>query len=184
MNIQEEKAYIYEMMKEVTQERRRLTDIYYGLKERLDFLFLQEQKGLNDLSLKGYTDLYTQTQKEIAATNIQREATYAIKQLELPIEKKEEILPKIEVEKEKEIIGIENRKRKGKLNIDKVTMLIVKVLKEHGAPMKKESLYEKVQGLSDLEITKQNFSNNLLRKAIDKNNKIENIMKGFYQYRG
>lgn len=182
MDIQKEKTYIYEMMKEITQERRRLTDIYYGLKERLDFLFQQEQKGLETLSLKGYTDLFNQIQKEIAVTNIQREANHVIKQMETPLEENKSIIPKQEIEKEKDIV-YKKEKRTGLLNIDKATNLIAIALKDVGSPITLQNLYERVNALSEIEITKKNFQNNIIRRAMIKNNKIENPTKGFYQYR-
>ena len=119
MNIQDEKEYLYNMMKEITQERRKLTDIYFGLKERLDFLHIQEQKGLNELSLKGYADLHNQTQKEIAVTNIKRETEYLVGKIEssnIIEEKEKSIIPHKEIEEEKAKV----RRRKGKISGDKI----------------------------------------------------------------
>src|SRR6185312_8332177 len=133
MNIQDEKEYLYNMMKEITQERRKLTDIYFGLKERLDFLHIQEQKGLNELSLKGYADLHNQTQKEIAVTNIKRETEYLVGKIEssnIIEEKEKSIIPHKEIEEEKAKV----RRRKGKISGDKIISTIATVLKEEGMP--------------------------------------------------
>ena len=53
MNIAQEKQYVYDMMREITIERRQLTDIYFQLKKRLEELDeLDKTKALNKLMTK------------------------------------------------------------------------------------------------------------------------------------
>lgn len=187
MNIQEEKKFIYEMMKDITNERRKLTDIYYGLKERLDFLHIQEQKGLEDLSLSGYTNLFNETQKQIAVTNIKREADFLVEKISNNnIEESGKIEETQSIIREKEIIKDNETKKKSRyLNTDKVISNIVMVLKDAGQPLKIKELYNRlVIVMPDEKIDYKNFQNNIIKRAKERNNKIEMPMRGFYQYRG
>lgn len=194
MNIDEEKTYIYSMMREITEERRRLTDIYYSLKNRLDSLHQLEQMGLEKLSIKGYIDLYNQyskNQNQIAIANIERETKHVINELSKnnlnnPEQEKEEqdlvkevIIPKSEIEIEKDK---EPRKR-SHLNLDKVTDVIISVLKEAGVPMPMQALYEKVCEKLNRDINPHNFRANIMPRAMQKNNKIQRVMRGYYQYK-
>lgn len=191
VNINEEKAYIYTMMKEITEERRRLTDIYYSLKKRLDTLYQLEQRGLENLSIKGYVDLcneYNQRQNEIAISNIKRETKHIISELKnakfnnSEDEKEEqntEAIPKHEIEKEKD----KEPKRKSYLNVDKVIDCIVSVLKEAGTPMATKALHQKVCEQLGRDIKSHNFRANIMPKAMQRNDKIQRVTRGYYQYK-
>lgn len=76
MNIREEKRYIYAMMESVTAERRKLGDEYHELRKRLDKLDELEMKGLGDLSVEGYLDLFKKREMQLAASNIKRELEF------------------------------------------------------------------------------------------------------------
>lgn len=80
MNISEEKNYLYGMMKDITDERRRLSEMYMSLKTRLDQLNTLEEKGVTELSTKGFFDMFNDRETTIQITNVQREAQSAIKQ--------------------------------------------------------------------------------------------------------
>lgn len=183
MNIQEEKLFIYSMMKDITEERRKLTDIYYGLKERLDFLHNTEQNGLEDLTIQGYVDLYTQNQKEAIINNLKREVDHQIEKIEnhhIIEESEKSIIPKEETETQKSNL----RKRSGHLSHEKIAGAIIKALKDSGHPIKVSDLLDKVNNILEYSISKANFQNNILPRCIKNNKKIERPMKGFYQYRG
>ena len=77
MDINEEKAHVYALMRDIAAERRMLTDTYYALQERLHKLNELEEIGLPTLKLKGYADLFNETNKRLAASNIAREETAA-----------------------------------------------------------------------------------------------------------
>lgn len=191
MNINEEKAHIYSMLQDITAERRKLTDLYFGMKERLDELHKLEQRGLTDLSLKGYVDLYNQHQKrsvEQQVSNIEREAKHVvhkIKEEAKPVEK-ELPVPRAVIEEAKALESQSIVRKRGKrseyLNIDKVMGNIVFVLKESGKPMANLEVYEKVNAMMDGQIGKQNFKNNILPRTIKKHNKIKKPERGYVQY--
>lgn len=181
MNITQEKEYLYSMMKEITQERRRLTDMYYGLKERLDFLHQQEQKGLEELSLKGYTDLHNQIQKEIAVTNIKRESDFLVEKIEsYNIEEIEKpIIPQEIIEEEKRVV----KRRKGKVSKEKIASIMVEVLKEEGIPLKLQNLMEKMIEKLETDFSKSSFQNKVIPYVMEKYSRIEKVGRGYYQYR-
>lgn len=179
MNIGEEKAHIYHLMSEITSERRKLTEMYYDLKARLDELNKLEIRGLDDLSLKGYVDLYNNREKELKVANIKREMGSILKKVEeKPVIKEDIIIPKKEIEKEKDKL----KKRSSQINLDKVIGLITTVLKETGTPMNVKAIYKQVINKSDMDIKLPNFRNNILPRACQRNKKIQKAMRGYYQY--
>jgi predicted RND superfamily exporter protein len=178
MNIQEEKVFIYKMMRDITAERRKLTDTFYDLKKRLDELTSLEEQGLENLSIKGYTDLYNQKNKEYAEANIQREASKALEKINsLYNKKEEEIIPSQVIQQEK----TKDRKRKGRLSPEKFNSAIIETLKEAGNPIKCQKLYDNV-----MERLERNFNytyfKNKLRELEKENEKITKPIKGYYQY--
>lgn len=78
MKIAEEKVFIYKMMGDITEERRKLTDQYFSLKERLDTLHKLEEKGLGELSTKGFIDLFNDRETQQTIQNMNREVEYHI----------------------------------------------------------------------------------------------------------
>lgn len=287
MNINEEKAFVYSMMKEVTEERRRLTDIYYDLKKRLDDLDRLEHRGVDELSLQGMIDLHNAKTTALAVANIQRESMRAIERVQekvtpesimanlanlqeqlvkvtqqseqtqlsqqkqqvqpmqnvskdLPqpknyfnplanlttvpritpkiepqkevkqevliekIQREQEraiekvkndvkpiddaIIPKAEIIKEKErAIDKDKAKRKGKktstVNFEKVSSIIMSILKEAGQPVSSKDLYLETNRRYDFEIDQKNFSNNIMFRMAKDNPKIDRAMRGYYQYK-
>jgi hypothetical protein len=184
MNIAEEKVYIYSMMRDITEERRDLTKIYFELKSRLDELNRLELRGLEDLSVKGYVDLNKSRNTETAIINIQREASHAINKVQQeanPEPEEKTVIPKLEIEREKDEIAKKSRKSTG-LPLEKVAGFIAHVLKEHGVPMSVKDLYEEVNERAENQITRNNFRNNMLPRAAKLNSKINNVSRGFYQY--
>lgn len=178
MNISEEKEHLYSMMREITEERRKLTEIYFSLKQRLDSLNGLEIRGLEDLSIKGYVDLFNSREKNQTITNIEREMS-AIKNEAEKKEKEEEYkIPKKEIEIEKDRYA----KKSAYLNLDKVIGLISHVLKNSDVPMSLKNLHHSVQEVSDVEIKINNFRNNILPRACQKNKNIQRVSRGFYQY--
>jgi len=68
------------MMKDITEERRKLSDQYFSLKERLDDLIKLEQRGIEQLSTKGFFDLFNDRETNIQITNVNREVNHATAQ--------------------------------------------------------------------------------------------------------
>jgi hypothetical protein len=181
MNINQEKEHLYSMMKDITDERRRLTDIYWDLKKRLDFLNSLEERGIEELSLDGYIDLHNKINKEMAVENIKRESSYIIEEIKNPKKEKNKVEKEVEIQKDNIA-----KKRKGRgnyINRDKVISTLSSILKEEGKPIKVKELYSKVNAVMDIDIKYSNFQNNIIPQAVEKNSKIERVTKGYYQYR-
>lgn len=186
MNISEEKTYLYEMMRNVTEERRELTKIYYELKSRLDDLIMLETRGLEETPIKGIVDLHNARDVQRVASNLRRETENTIGRIEreaeikgTPLEKT--VIPKVEIDIEKEKEAKKTRKNSG-LTIDKAAGIIAHTLKEYGAPIKAKELYELVNAQLEVPITRSNFSNNVLPRSSKVNKRINNVSRGFWQY--
>jgi hypothetical protein len=185
VNITEEKKYLFEMMKDITAERRSLTELYFGLKERLDELNKLEQRGLEDLSIKGYVDLYNKTNAEVMTTNLKRESEHLIKKIEKDNNIEES---RLQVKIKEEIKEEDNKKpvrrgKAGKSSNERYHSAILEVLKEGGKPLSINELLSKVNEMLDDNIKKSHFSTNLIPNAMKKYNKIDRPMRGFYQYK-
>lgn len=207
MDTLEEKKYIYDMMRDITSERRELTKIYYELKSRLDDLILLETKGLDKTSVKGIVDLHNSRELQQIATNIEREAMGVIRKTEAEgvlntspdsyVDISNEVVsPSAENDHQKEEVKklqadsyVEEEPKKvrlynrsGTASLDKVASIIAHTLKEHGAPMKSKDLYGIVNDRLDTPIKRANFSNNMLPRASKLNPKINNVSHGYWQY--
>lgn len=186
MNTAEEKVYLYEMMKNITEERRELTKIYYELKSRLDHLIMLETRGLENTAIKGVVDLHNQRDLNRMKTNIEREAVHAIRKIEEEIENKtvsleENMVTEEKIEEEKEKDAKKNKRGRG-LSVDKAAGVIAHVLKEQGTPIKTKDLFELVNAQLEVPIAKKNFSNNVLPRSAKINKRINNVSRGFWQY--
>lgn len=194
MNIDEEKEHVYTLMKEITVERRKLTEMYFSLKERLDDLSKLEQRGLTEMSLQGYVDLHNKMQKdysESAIKNIERESQYSIRRIERDNREREaEEKRKEEPKFKKEIQEEKNERRasvlKGKKNvsIERIASIVSSILRENGAPMSASDLHEELNNRIEQNITRKNFNSNIMYR-INKmgNTRIERPTRGYYQYR-
>lgn len=179
MNVSEEKFYIYQMLRDITKERRQLVDMYYDLKKRLDFLNSLEERGIEDLSLTGYVDLYNQTQKETAVTNIQREADYIVNKIKNEIEENEaaneSIIPKEEIQR-----AIEKENKNKRISREKLNSTITTILKDAGAPIKLTELLKRINFVLNTNLKGAYLSNKVLPELIEKS-KINKPMRGYYQ---
>jgi hypothetical protein len=183
MNIDEEKEYIYSLMREITSERRKLTDIYYDLKKRLDELNSLEVRGLNELSVSGYIDLINKRDNNVVANNLRRELESVTKE---PAPAKEEsIIPKNKIDDLKEADRRKSRRNfKKKLNTDKVYSEMCIVLKEAGIPLKVDEIRIRLEKRLEQELSPTNFRNNLLQRILKKTDtRVERASFGYYQYR-
>lgn len=182
MNITEEKRYIFEMMKDITAERRNLTEQYYGLKERLDELNKLEQRGLEDLSIKGYVDLYNKTNAEVMTTNLKRETEHQIKKIQNDNNIEES---RLQVKIKEDIQEEDNKRpiRKGKnMPRERVISAIIEVLKESGTPLSVDDLLLKVNEKLEMNMKKQ-YLQNIITIAVKKYDRINRPTRGYYQYK-
>lgn len=203
MNINEEKEHLYNMMRDITSERRQLTDMYFGLKERLDDLNKLEQRGLKDLSVKGYIDLYNKEEPELVAKNLQREMNHlAHKIMAEPRQEEEEnsIIPKsviseqrfadsnkiIKTKKTKEVKEPKESKLKIKskktIPYEKISDAVIEILKEKGTPVKMSDLFILLNVKFDGAIHKGNFQTNVIPRMMEDDSNLEKPYRGFYQY--
>lgn len=182
MNIREEKEYCYQMMREISQERRKLTEMYYGLKERLDNLDKLEQRGLDDLDIKGYVDLYNERNKDIIVSNVKRETDSIIQNLEKDIKKENAS----KAEKENDFIEEKKPvKRKGsftRVSTERSFSAIVEVLKEQGVPCDFKTLQKLAEEKMGVSVNQHNFRYAIIPKLMEENKKVTRPTKGFLQY--
>lgn len=185
MNIGEEKEHIYSIMREITAERRELTEIYYNLKKRLDELTRLEERGLDTLSLKGYADLHNKMSRETSIANIKRESNKAVKIIEEESRVDEDVHSnrenlKKQIQKDKS----ESKPKRVSISFERMVSMVTNVLKEHGAPMKLDDLYNVINEKTNGAVGKKNFSNNIMYRMVNSSdNKIERAGRGYYQYR-
>jgi hypothetical protein len=186
MNLEEEKAVIYSMMQDITQERRKLTDMYLDLQARANEINRLQALGLDEVGVATHIKAHNTMQVKQIKENIERESSNAITRLQNNlniIEKPKEVeqksvIPKIEIEREKDKLP----KKASQLSIDKLAGGIASVLKSYGSPMSVKDLHEKLQAELDIEITTNNFRNNVLPRSCKKNSNIQRAMRGYYQY--
>ena len=205
MKICEEKEHIYRLMREIVEERRILSEQYFSLKERLDELNKLESKGIEDLSVNGYVDLFNKMSKQTEINNIEREAEHAIKQIEMVLDHKKKeankeeersIIPqneilmakeldnrnKIKVHKEENVEDI-GRAKKKRISTQAYRDEIVSILQETGRPMKANEIREKLEKRFDMNISAQSFGTNIMYRVKKADKKIESASFGYYQYR-
>lgn len=178
MKFAEEKEYLYNIMLNSSEERKRLTEIYWDAKKRIDEINKMEETGLAELSTKGYFDYHNKKTKEMIVENIDREMNIAKQRIEKEYEKKNEIVPEEEIIKEKH----KEPKKRSTVDLDKVSVLVADVLREVGRPMSIKEIHEMVAERSEYNITIENFRTNILRKSAEKNKRITKAMRGYYQY--
>jgi hypothetical protein len=211
MNISEEKQFIYDMMRDVSKERRQLTDIYFGLKQRLDDLNKLEMRGLEDLSIKGYADLFNDHNRRTSVDNIRRETEHLVNNINREAEvfsnpQPSQSIPQHEISEQRyrdsstsittKPSKPKNVKRSGKTKVNqhnpqnkirmkKIRKLVPEILKEEGIPMDARSVWEKLQtkdiDLGDLDIN--TFRGNNFYRVTRENENIEKVSTGFYQYK-
>ena len=197
MIISDEKKHLYSLMDDITKERRKLTEIYYGLKDRLDELNKLETKGLNELSLDGYIDLHNQRNREAMVNNISREYKSVVDKIKKEgeeVEEREETIPRHEIaesiardNRNKVYSKVNNSKKKPNKNdnvsYDKVSKIIISILKEYGRPVSINDIHIKLNELSDKEVSIKNLRNNIIFRLSKENPRVERPMRGFYQYK-
>lgn len=166
MDNQTEKEVLYSMMQDIVAERRRLTDQYAELKKRLDEIINDEKAGIQQLPIAEYMRLANKVNKiKESATPSQEAKTKEFK-------------------KEVEVAKVKNSPAVGLADTSKVKGLVLNILKEHGAPMKKSDIYVEIEKQLGSQTPKlKNFNNNMLPRIAKDSSKIENVSRGYYQYK-
>ena len=182
LNIKEEKMYCYHMMIDIGKERRELTNMYLTLRERLEDLDKLERKGIDQLDMRGYVDMYNEAQSRVAIENIQRESNALINRIqkEAEPEQPKSTIPSHEVaeqryrdnqnsnikrskpvtEEETEI----KRPKKQKAKTNKVSRdeqrrrssmtreETLNIFKDEGIPMNAQAVYDKLKDRVDFDL--------------------------------
>lgn len=165
MNINQEKEYIQNKMKNILDEQARLIDLHSGLRESLNTLTELESRGVTEITLSEYV-------------------AFAKSTLEAEI-KEEQQKMKLE-EQPKSKYPISNLRNHMGIKQPIVTEAIVEVLKSQKTPIHLNKLYEETNKLLHGQInTLKNFQNNNLQRAMKATNEIKRARtKGYYQYNG
>lgn len=211
MNIREEKKYVYSMMEEITNERRKLSEMYFEMKKRLDKLDELEMRGLDDLSTQGYFDLYMKRDKQIKTLNIRREINHLNNPQPEPVteeslqifdESKEKMKEEVMKQMEQAVEAVENpveepkipkklideekekdkRKSSKQMDLSKVSSNIRTILKESGMPMSVKDIHRALEDKMDMAIDINNFRGNLLFRTLKMEPRVVRAGRGFYQY--
>ena len=201
MNITEEKKYLYEMMRSLMEERRTITDIYFSLKKRLEVLEEMETRGLDELSIKGYVDLYNETIKTESLTNVKRELNHISNKLSdtTPTpEANKSVIPAFAIAEQK---YHDNKKsprksptskteKKGRARSDKTTYIYNLVIEEmknrKDQSFTAGEVYDLLlayQQFRDYNINLNTFRSNIFyRIIVNKSKVIKKVGSGKYQY--
>lgn len=201
MDLREEKRFVYSMMESITQERRALADAYFDLKKRLDKLDELETRGLDEISVKGYFDMYNERNKTLESTNIKREIEHSndpvdiaarnrenlqkamesrVRQIQEP-EKPEQKFSNTEIDDTKQRDKNRLPKKSSQLDVKKIVSAIKMVLRESGAGMSITDIHKGVERHLDMDIPLKNFRTNHISRAIDEPT-IVRVGRGFYKY--
>ncbi|UUV46207.1 hypothetical protein [Bacillus phage vB_BanS-Thrax2] len=166
MNINQEKEYIQNKMKNILDEQARLIDLHSGLRETLSTLNQMEERGITEITLSEYVAFAKSVMEEEIKTEQQK------MKLETPTKTKYPI----------------NQNIRNHMGIRQpiVTEMIVEVLKEQKTPMHLNDLFNKTNERLGGQITSlKNFQNNNLQRAMKVTNEIKRAKtKGYYQYNG
>lgn len=191
MNVGQEKEHIYSIMRDITAERRRLTDMYFEMKKRLDSLYELEEKGLYDLDIKGYVDLRNELNREASLRNVARESENAINKINEDFdsrsseedEEKKSIIKK-SINKERSLYK-DSQDKPDVTSYESMKSLVRTILMENGSPMSLDELLEAMnKRIEDGAITKKNLSSNILYRIFkDNDEKIKRVSRGYYQYK-
>lgn len=191
MNVGQEKEHIYSIMRDITAERRRLTDMYFEMKKRLDSLYELEEKGLYDLDIKGYVDLRNELSREASLRNVARESENAINKINEDFdsrsseedEEKKSIIKK-SINKERSLYK-DSQDKPDVTSYESMKSLVRTILMENGSPMSLDELLEAMnKRIEDGAITKKNLSSNILYRIFkDNDEKIKRVSRGYYQYK-
>lgn len=165
MNINQEKEYIQNKMKNILDEQARLIDLHSGLRESLNTLTELESRGVTEITLSEYVAFA----KSVLGAEVKEE------QQKMQLE-----------EKTQSKYPIHNLRNHMGLKQPIVTEAIVEVLKSKKTPVHLNELYAETNQLLHGQISSpKNFQNNHLQRAMKATHMIKRgKTKGYYQYNG
>jgi len=166
VNINQEKEYIQNKMKNILDEQARLIDLHSGLRESLNTLTQLEERGVTEITLSEYVAFA----KSVLGEEIKQEEQQKMQLEEQPKSK----------------YPINNLRNHMGLKQPIVTEAIVEVLKSKKTPVHLNELYAETNQLLHGQISSpKNFQNNHLQRAMKATHMIKRgRTKGYYQYNG
>lgn len=233
MKISEEKEYIYSMMRDITAERRQLTEMYLNLSKRLEILNNYQEFGLDVLDSSGFSNeggisestvletlsgnrtvenepvgvpaLVVEPSKEHATPVVEdvvpiesnwsnektlKESMVALESLK---ESRKRAPSKKTNDTKKPVRDIATLKadrtrnkqnnRKSGLSTEMAVGIIEGIMKETNEVMKPTDIHAKLVEQTKFEVSKNNFTVNILPRVLKKTNKIEKVGFGEYRYK-
>lgn len=220
MNLQEEKLYIYKIMQQIIKERRilteqslviaeerkKLTEMYFSLKQRFESLEELEMRGLENLSVKSFVDMKNDQDKTLALENLQREmdqlkkkientntsheeaaATSMIQPFEIAEAKFLDNANKVKTtKKEPDQVIIRRSKKRSREDNKFLKDMIIQEFKDNEGPFNSRMMYEKMlasQRFRDMDIPLKEFSSNVFYRITTENSDIiKKVSPGHFQY--
>lgn len=202
MNVVDEKQHVYNIIRQLTEERRLISEERLTItqqigdwKLRLDELQGMEQAGIEELRATGYVELRNRADKLREISNVAAETKKLLDDINTQAEhistrgKIEEVPPvenKIPIKDQEEQKDRDTRayagKNRGTDELLTYRVLLTSILKAEGMPMKAEKLHERLQAVAEQPITHRRFINSVLYYIVEHNPKIQNVSRGYYQY--
>jgi len=206
MSINEEKKFLYSILENITEERKKLTNAYLDIVNKITELEKESRSYREQSETKDAVEKVQNIEfkKEAKTPSIMIEEIVEAEPVEVtkkedvrtlaeiieehnrmrgesddkPDELSESKIPKEEIEREKDKLP----RKSPYLNIDKVNGLISQILKEKGSPMHVKEIFAKLNSMLDNDVNIQNLRNNILPRVCKSNPKIERALRGYYQY--
>ena len=201
MDIRKEKEYMYNMMRDVSAERRRLTDIYYELLKRINELSKLEEVGVTDLSIEGYLDLGNKINAKLIKANQEREALTIFSDSRKEVEQQTEeetrenitpktVVPSVELDSLKQFDNkfkpkVTEKKVKKHISTKKAHSYIKDVLIEKGTPMETKDLYARIiekYSIDEEDFKYRNLVQNVLPRVSSLDSKLQKVGRSTFQY--
>lgn len=181
MNISEEKRYVYEMMKDITNERRLLSEMYMELKKRLSELNSLEERGFTDLDVEGFLDYSKNKSSDLLKNNMQRELTRIEEVRGRSVTHVEEKLVPVEAKDVQSLKDYDDRTNKKDQRVDNIKVIdfIASYMRRTNKKMKSADMYKLV--LKELEIDlKPATLGNIIHRIKDRHPDVVRIKFGVY----
>lgn len=183
MDISGEKQFIYEIMRDITAERRRLTDTYYKLQARLHTLYTYEERGLTDLNLSGYVDLHRRTNELLDRSAVQ-EARQDVEAC--GVHSEPDRVPFAELDRVKQLdrqhaikgdadAHRPRKRRRSTMSSNETTAIILALMQDYGSALTSKELYRLFVAKTGEDMAERSFRSNTLRRAIDQSKRIKTI---------
>lgn len=208
-NIMEERRVLSEQAREIAEDRKKLTELYFMLKDRLERLEELELKGLDNLSIKGYVEMKADYDNDTSLKNIQREIDTLTDKIEKlkkaesetkdrkdsPEQPEEKVIPKLEISEAKwrervnKTLPTNHKKKRRKNRRDNsfIYKTIYKEFKERpNKNIDASTMYEILLGYQefrDMDIPLKEFRSNMFYRTVMANkDTIRKVEKGLYRY--